>query len=59
MVKLVIDRLIARKSKEDLQTQLQAFAQVARNVGNKIAKEQIASIFPLLESTAKTIVDSK
>jgi hypothetical protein len=59
MVKIVIDRLKAKKSKEDLQTHLQAFAQVARNVGNKFTKEQIAEVFPVLNVTASQIIGIK
>lgn len=48
MVRLLLDKMKASKSKADLFTQIMCFAQIARNVGNKLAREQVAEVFPLL-----------
>lgn len=44
------------KKKNELFTQIQCFAQIARNVGNKITKDQIAEVFPLLEAQARSLI---
>jgi cullin-associated NEDD8-dissociated protein 1 len=56
---VIIDRLRSAKNKDDLFTQIQCFAQLARNVGNKLAKEQIAEVFPSLTQTTASILQAR
>jgi hypothetical protein len=59
MVKLLIDKIKAPATKnEDKFTQIQCFSQIARYVGNKITKEQISEIFPILNGEAKAVGSS-
>lgn len=59
MVKLLIDKIKMPSTKnEDKFTQIQCFSQIARYVGNRITKEQISEIFPILNAEAKAVGSS-
>ena len=49
MVKLLIDKIkVSIANRPNLLTQIQCFSQIGRSVGNKIPKELIKEIFPIL-----------
>ena len=53
MVKLLIDKIkVSLDKRPNLLTQIQCFSQIARSVGNKIPKELIKEIFPILNEQA-------
>ena len=56
MIKMLIDKI--KSNPDDVYTQIQCFSQIARNVGNRISKEQIAEIFPLLNNQVRKVLDS-
>ena len=56
MVKLLIDKIkISIGNRQNLLTQIQCFSQIARSVGNKIPKEIIKEIFPILNDQAHSV----
>lgn len=59
LIRLIVDKLKTRKDKTDFLTHVQCFGWIARNVGNKISKEQVAEVFPLLNGTTAQVIQSK
>ncbi len=51
LIKVIADKIRTNKDKTTFLTHVQCFGSIARNVGHKIAKEQIESVFPTLKDT--------
>jgi hypothetical protein len=55
-LKVLIDKIKAPKSKQDMFTQIQCFSQMARNVGNRLTKDNIKDVLPVLLHEASSVL---
>jgi len=59
LVKLITDKIRTCKDKGEFLTHVQCFGWIARNVGNKIAQQQVADVVPVLKDTISKVISVK
>ena len=55
-LKVLIDKIKDPKSKQDMFTQIQCFSQMARNIGNRLTKDNIKDVLPVLLNQASSVL---
>jgi hypothetical protein len=55
-LKVLIDKIKDPRSKQDMFTQIQCFSQMARNIGNRLTKDNIKDVLPVLLKEASMVL---